>query len=212
MTAGNVQPATSLNTPEFNFYSGTGETFVYSQPELDNNTFAGKDSLVMLWDGDTGKDLAVAAWEYVYDVDPDLTGMLIEVSVFPNAGIWDFSVGLTDINGNSAEWFVAAPPTGVWSVHVLDPSNPGAGWIVGTQDPLFDITQVVSIRLDEAGMTSVVFPPLPPGTSTGIPGTPQWNAWDHLSVYPIPEPGSAVLLLLGIAMMSIRSRPIAREA
>jgi hypothetical protein len=100
-------------------------------------------------------------------------------------------------------WFVDGTTlvNGIWTNHSLDPSNPFApGFLPGLNDPLFDLTQVVKIRLDEAGMTTAIFSAPPPGGS--IIG--QWNAWDSLQV--IPEPGTGILLGLGLLVLTARKR------
>ena len=71
------------------------------------------DALLMSWDGSDAfnpTDLVVAAWDYVYGVDPDLTGTMIHFSARAPTGIWDLSLELFDIFGNSRGWFAATPP------------------------------------------------------------------------------------------------------
>jgi hypothetical protein len=213
LASGRIQPAAGLTGPEEAFYTGTGETFSFSTPELfaqnvtdgDGDTF---NALVMAWNNDQSVDLSISAWEYVYDVDPNLTGTLIELSLFYPPPMWDFSIELVDANGKVRGWFVDVMAAGLvanqWHTITL---NPGLlapqGFIPGPiQDPGFDLTQVTKIRLDEAGMTTVTLTPPPPGGT--IVG--QWNAWNHLRVRPIPEPLTVTLMLVGLAGISASRR------
>ncbi len=209
ITAGNIQPATSLTSEEDAFYTNSlGSTNfalssnieLFANPNVEDDLLTARDALVMSWDSEPGTDLTIAAWEYVYDVDPDLTGTTIHFSALAPLGIWDLSIELIDINGRVRGWFVDGTTlvNGVWTNHWLDPSDPFApGFLPGpVQDPLFDLTQVVKIRLDEAGMTTAIFPAPPPGGT--IIG--QWNAWDHLQV--VPEPTSALLVGLGLLALA----------
>jgi hypothetical protein len=211
----NVQVgATSLTPPETAFLTGTGETFAYAQQvELFNQSvsdgFESHDALVMSWQADPTRDLSLSSWEYVYDVDPDLTGTLISLSLYAPTGVWDFSIELIDINGFVRGWFVAFPPAvnNLWQTIVLDPTLlVPQGFIPGPiQDAGFDITQVTTIRLDEAGMTSAVFPVPPAGGSLGGPNI-MWNAWNHLQVIAVPEPSLSGLLVFGAALLLFRRR------
>lgn len=161
------------------------------------------DSLVMSWDHDAFPDttLVVAAWEYVYGVDPDLSNKMVHFSAFPPVGVWDLSLELIDINGRSRGWFAASPPN-VWTDFwlnvdinpVTEAGAPQAPFNAFIEQPLFDLTQVVSIRLNESSVNN---PSLMPFTqvnpTTGLL-TP-WNAWNHLKV--TPEPSSAALVGFG---------------
>ena len=160
-------------------------------------------SLVMQWNPPVGgENLAVAGWEYVYGVDPDLTGTTINFSLgvpeeldqFGNPtglpAIWDLSVELIDVNGNARGWFLSMPAIG-WSFHRIIVNQGAQTGFQFFEDPGFDITQVTTIRLDEAGMM-VNFPAAPPGSQ---PGYWDWNAWNSLSV--TPAPGTLALLTLG---------------
>jgi len=121
-------------------------------------------------------------------------------------GIWDLSIELIDINNRVRGWFIDGSTLnpGVWTNYSLDPSDPNSpGFIPGPiQDPLFDLTMVAKIRLDEAGMTSAMFiAPLSGGT---VFANGQWNAWGNLQV--IPEPGTGILIGLGLLALASRKR------
>lgn len=158
-------------------------------------------SLVMSWDLPTDPNtLGVAAWEYVYDVDPDLTNTYLDFSLFAPPGVWDVSVELIDINGRSRGWFLNSPPQ-TWQKITIDPDDASAqGFTAFIDEPLFDITQVVIIRFDEAGMRSTPFPIDPTGS-----GLPAWNAWNHVAV-AVPEPSSLALVSMGILGLLVRRR------
>jgi len=163
------------------------------------------ESLVMQWNPDASVPVSVAAWQFDYGQDPDLSGASIHFSLGvpgqPNGApaIWDVSIELIDEAGNSRGWFMPDPPVG-WNEFWLDvDQGPQGGWQF-FQDPDFDISSVVSIRLDEAG-AMVEFPAPPPGTN---PDIWDWNAWNHLSV--VPSPGAAGLLALAGLGVVVRRR------
>lgn len=179
----------------------------FLQPDLSVQDTAGEvhQSLVMSWDDAAASDtLPIAAWEYVYDVDPDLRKTVIEFSLFAPPGIWDVSLELIDVNGASRGWFLSMPPA-TWQVYQIRPDVTSAQSFQFFFDtPGFDIRQVVAIRLDEAGnAVTLSVPGSAPSTNTN------WNAWNHLRVFHAPEPGSALLLvagLLGATMARVRLR------
>jgi len=172
------------------------------------------DALLMEWDpadmNAPPQNLNIAAWEYVYGVDPDLSNALIHFSVgVPGPvdpvlppPIWDVSLELIDANGGSAGWFWPGPVPG-WSEHWINPEFAGdQGPFLYFEDPVlgFDITQVIAIRLDEAG-TTVTFPPVPPPG-----GLWDWNVWNHLSVKPAPLPEPATFALAGLGLLACSGR------
>ncbi len=151
-------------------------------------------SLVMSWDAvQDSSVLSVAAWEYVYDQDPDLSGLTLDFSIYAPPGISNLSVELIDIKGNSQGWFSSSVPN-TWGVHSI---NTGIGvqgiFNAFISQPGFDITKVVAIRFDEAGMWSPTFQAAPAGAPPGL----MWNAWNHVQVIPEPSP----FLLLGFGLI-----------
>ena len=96
--AGNIQPVFSLTGEEFEFYEDSlGSTNfalssnieLFANPNVLDDFATSRDSLVMSWDPEQGPDPKIAAWEYVYDVDPDLTGTTIHFSALEPPGIWE---------------------------------------------------------------------------------------------------------------------------
>lgn len=151
-------------------------------------------SMVMSWGETPPGTLPVANWQVNYGSDPDLTDTLICFSLFAPPGVWDISLVLIDVNGNSRGWFLPMPPN-QWTNYYIDPeNNPGSlppGWIFYDQ-PGFDLTKVVTIQLDESGRTIPVNP---------IPGAPIfWNAWDSFVVQAVPEPSTLGVAVLGMGM------------
>ena len=164
-----------------------------------------EDALVMSWDNNPGDDvLNVAGWEYVYDVDPDLTGTRIRFSLLAPVGIWDFSLELFDIFGNSVGWF-GVPPSTIWGNFLIDPGlfAPQGPFTAFVTSGPFDITQVVRIRLSESSQGGVTFIDNPALVGQSI--TP-WNAWNSLAVVPVPEPGTLALFGIGIAGLGFLRR------
>lgn len=166
-------------------------------------------SLVMSWDPpeDDPDRLGVAAWDYVYDIDPDLTRTMLHFSLFPPPGVWDFSLELIDAAGRSRGWF-ASGPAPAWATYWISPDIAAVQGPFTTfiDQPGFDITTVVAIRLDEAGMQSAPFPVDP--TFNGL----AWNAWNHLSITEVPEPSTMVLLLTGgLGLVGYRLRRRAQK-
>lgn len=209
---GNVQAAQdspfvwpSPNEVDFYAAQGVPGSVIYHNAQLTPDLAVSDgaevhQSLVMSWDLDTADDLSVAAWDYVYDIDPDLTGKKILFSLLAPPGIWDVSIELVDAAGRWRSWFISGPPP-TWGNYMLDPSVGIQGpFNTFLDDPLFDLTMVVGIRFDEAGMFSPTFPAPP----AGAPPLPGWNAWNHVRISP--EPTTFGLLVVGAVCCLLRRR------
>jgi hypothetical protein len=192
-------------------YGTEGVDYVYAAPQITAMTALDSglsDGLLMTW-GDTGADPTipqVAAWEYTYDIDPDLTGTLLQLNVTPPTGILAVSLTLNDQLGGWASWTWNVNPVLIPNAPnpiIIDPTlmGPQAGSATFLQTAAFDVTKVISIQADELavginGWTS--FPPGPPTT-----GTQPWNYWSTLTVVT-PEPGT--VCLLGLGALALRRR------
>ena len=155
----------------------------------------------MSWDSAGDDMLSIGAWDYVYGADPDLSNKMIHFSILAPPGIWDLSLELIDAAGNSAGWFLSMPPNN-WTNYWIDTNlqnQQGFQYFQTLRGSIF--SNVVAIRLDEAG-NSVVFPANPTG------GPFYWNAWNHLQVTMpvVPEPATALLGGLGLMALSAVTR------
>ena len=130
-----------------------------------------------------------SAWKYRYPQDPDLTNVIITVTVNPPcAGINVVSLGLVDVNGNIRAWYWNVPgalPCGVASAVSVDTSVAGAGAAtpVATayaSNPAFDITQVETVLFDENCQWVAGAGVPPPGQTVPRP----WNYWYDLTITP----------------------------
>jgi hypothetical protein len=181
-----------------------------------------RDALVMQWDprdmGNFPDDLGIAAWEYEYDVDPDLTGTVIDFSIGPpppgpmgpppgmNNNIWDLSFELVDDQGRVRSWFLSNPQTG-WANHTILPNvlaNQGP-WFYQGETAGFDITKVLLLQFDSAVLNNPLWPMPPP--PPGVVATAwDWAPFDHLEVRFIPEPSAFSLLALGLLSLGMIGR------
>lgn len=205
--------------PALDYHYGTEyPDYIQVVPELyayeDSETGLG-DGLVMAWGDDTQDVPQVASWEYVYPVDPDLTGLTLKLSVnAPSVpalppSILSVSLTLNDLAGGWASWAWNVGPAGPilpntpYTV-VIDPTNVGpqsgsssfwASGVAGLAGPVFDEKITTTIVADELAVGPgggpafwATFPPVP---VTG--GAKAWNYWTGLQVQQIPEPSSIVL-------------------
>lgn len=169
-------------------------------------------SLLMQWNPPMeGEDVAHASWQYaltnVRDPGIDLWNGSVWFSlgtpVVPGAGtpIWDVTISLMDKDGDWATWGQRMPPPGWSQQHINFMMGDQDGWRYFA-DPGFDLTNIVSIRVGEAGIIATF--PLPPA---GAPaGFWDWNAFDSIVI--IPTPGSLALLAVAGAMAARRRRAI----
>ena len=92
LNSGTVKPVES-SYPALDHYGteGLGFDYVLVTPTLQALTAAQSgglgDGLQMEWGDDTDDIAQVAAWEYVYGADPDLTGTILSLLVTPPAGV-----------------------------------------------------------------------------------------------------------------------------
>lgn len=185
------------------------------------------EGLVMSWGDDTQDHTQVAAWEYDYGVDPDLSHTLLTIVITPPpcagpACITDVSLSLfsTAFGGGAASWF--------WTVGGASPVQPGLPFLI-TIDPnvmgnqsgsaafrqtgIFDVTTVISIAADERSVAPGGAPGGPPNpnwtnfpTVPAVPGNIPWNYWGPLNVVHSPEPGALGLLALGLLVVAAAHR------
>jgi hypothetical protein len=152
----------------------------------------------------------VAAWEYTYPIDPDLTGKTLHLNVTPPTGILAVSLTLNDLAGGWRSWTWNVAPVLVPNFPnpiTIDPTlagpQAGSATFLQSAGPLFDVTQVVSIQVDELAVSSAMwnttFPTVPV-----IGGTQPWNYWSTLQV--VPEPTTLSLLAVGLLSLVRRRR------
>jgi hypothetical protein len=222
LSSGQVSEVTS-SYDALDHYGTEGIDYVVATPTLSalSNAQSGLgDGLQMEWGDDTQDLPQVAAWEYVYDADPNLNKTVLRLTITPPAGIppgaiTEISLTLTDTTGDWMSWFwdVIPPlpgptgvPAGVSSFLGLDPTlhaNQANSTSFTESIGGFNHTIALSIIADElainpgpGGVNWTNFPSAP--LSTGLP---VWNYWSGLSVTPVPVPpavwlfGSALGLL-----------------
>ena len=181
-------PENQYFVPTLWVWEASGEV----QPQCSNPAWPNKAGLVMAWHDDQAPDGNYsAAWKYTYPTDPDLTGVVITVTVNPPcAGINTVSFGLQDINGNIRAWHWNVPgtlPCGAPTTITIDTSVAGPAAATPAADgymnnPAFDITQVATLLFDKncqwVGGTGVP----PPGQT--VPRA--WSYWYDLIIAPKP--------------------------
>ena len=153
--------------------------------------------LIMAWGNeDMPEGDYSSGYSVVYGVDPDLTNCTIKLSVHPPTAITMVAFGLTDAAGNQCSWtwytgaqILPSPPGPPTTITINTNDIPGLGvnssspaCATFSYNPAFDITQVVSIFINETfHNTPGVFPPPVPG---GGSQSFYWNAWDNIEVLP----------------------------
>jgi hypothetical protein len=171
------------------------EPNVYAFPGVPcpGDTVPPSPGVVMAWAGpQTPAGVYGAGWKYKYPSDPDMTDVMVTVTVLPPCDpcITVVSFGMKDANSSIRAWYWNVPgtlPCGVATTITIDTSISAAtaaspvadGY---SNDPTFDITSVLELIFDEnaiwLGGTTVP----PPGTT--IPKA--WNYWYDLTVTPKP--------------------------
>jgi hypothetical protein len=184
--AGQIQPVTEWNAGFESHYPGMEPQFRIPNLEVMPSIPQEPDTpgLVMSWGSpaDDGQEI-IAAWEYVYDDDPDLTNYLIHLCVFPPCNVINtISFGLKDINGNIKSWDWAVWPWGIvpCDTQVCFTINPvqGAGQWGATSyymDAAFDLTKVQWLIFDENGVWVDSLQADPAGF-----GQNAWNYWKEI--------------------------------
>jgi len=124
--------------PALSHYGTEGIDYAMAVPTLSalSNAQSGLgDGLQMEWGDDTNDIAQVAAWEYTYGADPDLSGTILSLTVTPPASvppvIQSVSLTLTDTAFGWMSWFwdVLPPgpgptgvPMGIPTLITLDPT------------------------------------------------------------------------------------------
>jgi hypothetical protein len=196
-SAGRIQPVTAWDNGFESHYPGMSSQLRIPNLEVmpDIPQEPGIPGLVMAWgsSADDGQEI-IAAWQYEYPQDPDLTGALIHLCVFPPCSvIQTISFGLKDINGKvkSWDWCVdnnpAVPPCVPCDTQICFWINAsgGAGQAGATSywiDVGFDITKVQWLVFDENAIWVDSLQPDPAGF-----GQNAWNYWKEIWVeFPFP--------------------------
>lgn len=188
-----IDPATDgVPGPDLRFYATQGTAaFVPSALTPDLMVELGDEThqaLVMQWNPlMQGEDIAVASFEL--DLRPipgraggiDLRNGMVHFSLGAPPGVWDIGLTLQDGNGNWAGWFMPMPPLN-WTFQWIDLTIGNQDSWQSFADPGFDLSNVVALRLNEAG--AMVTFPLPPDGAQ--PGFWDWNAFNSIIVTPTP--------------------------
>jgi hypothetical protein len=213
LAQGTVKPVTSNYDAAIEVYNNIyGLDYLYTPPEIptgglyvyegDGIPGSGTEDagLVMTWGDPAPADPTMpqlAAWEYVYDLDPNLIGTTLKLTVTPPAGIWAVSLTLNDaaLGWNTWDWVVAGSP--------LPIINPGAIPLPVNVPTTITINPVIAANqsgsnvfasggFNPAIATTIQADELASGPGSGawatfptvpvIGGQQPWNYWSALSV------------------------------
>lgn len=210
MNNGNVVPTTGAFTTTSNtFYNGlaSGLGLGGAQQQVpvltpDVNVSDGsvsRTALVTSWGQPNPNTLGVAGWEFGYNGDPDLNGLIVDFEAFAPVGTVAIGFELVDMNGLAKSWYRRMP------LDHWDPSyvfNPAGGlqtpFTDQLTDPGFNLATVLVLRFTSAApFGTVSVPPDPTGRGE------LWSAWAHIVV--APEPGTWVAVGIG-ALALLRRR------
>jgi hypothetical protein len=190
VVTGSIQPVTTWN-------NGLEHHYPSMQPQvrtpnlgamLDLNPSIGgnQEGLLMSWGSAADEDTdIIAGWEYVYDIDPDFSSVVVDIDAHPPCvTISSICIGLKDAFGNIRSWawnVPAALPCGLTTHVSIVPAAGSSGAAPPASsyynDPAFDITQVISIEFCENGTWVAAAPPDPGGNGQNV-----WNYWQNLTV------------------------------
>jgi hypothetical protein len=168
-------------------------------------------------------DRVLAAWDYHYPEDPDLSAMKLEFSIHvPGIESMFFSINIIDEKGNYREWIWHTSHTDpnevtpcTWTTVTVDPVTGETNWdpfayFEVNVDGLFDLAHVKTLRFDENGVYWDPTDPNNPYQHVDVEGDWIHNAWDHVGVHSgpgaIPEPCTLLLVAGGLAGLVRRNR------
>lgn len=183
--AGKIQPVSMWNRSFESHYPGMETHFrIPNLAVMDQIPQApGEAGVLMAWGSSSDNGLEIiAAWQYEFGLDPDLSGKVIHLCVFPPCNINTVSFAMKDANGlfKSWDWSVGpgqALPCSTQVCFYIDLDG-GAGQAGATSyymDPAFDIHNVTFLMFDENGVWVDSLPPDPAGFGQRV-----WNYWKEI--------------------------------